>query len=138
MVSLVCLTAWACADAPVPVSEPGSADGASGYSTVASVGFRSAPGDTLHALIGGRVIHAFAPAEGGFARGLVPALEQERRLRQLDMDAPFTLAVDAEGIPLFVDPLTDTRIDLPAFGPEAVQFFNLLIEASAAPPEASS
>jgi hypothetical protein len=106
-----------------------SEEAAGEYTVLATVEFRTVAGDTLHALDASsqRVVHVFPPSEGGFIRGLIPALTQDRRVRGLAEDDPFELAVSGEGVPLLVDPLAKTRIDMAAFGPAAVDFFEMLL-----------
>lgn len=76
---------------------------------------------------------AFAPTEGGFVRGLVPMLEQDRRVRRLDPTAPYRLDRDAQGQLQLTDPLSDTKIDLEAFGPDAIAIFARLLSVEASP-----
>ena len=83
-----------------------------------------------HACTGTRLA-AFAAEEGGFVRGLVPTLGQERRIRRLDLDAPYMLNRDIEGRLYIADPMAGTQIDLQAFGPDAVRLFQPFLSEDA-------
>lgn len=73
----------------------------------------------------------FAATEGGFVRGLVPMLEQQRRIRRLDLASPYRLDRDANRQLRLIDPPTGTHIDIEAFGPDAVASFERLLLAEA-------
>ncbi len=109
-----------------PASEP---DLATLESTVPQEGFLlrfEVSNDSL-TVVGdesGDILRVFLPTEGAFLRGLVPALGQDRKVRQLDRSEPYLLTRRPDGAPLLIDPLTDTRIDVPAFGRDAVAIFH--------------
>ena len=69
-----------------------------------------------------QVVVAAPPTEGGFLRGLVPALQQDRRIGRGDPEAPFYFSRGEDGEPVLLDPTTGNRIDLLAFGPGARDF----------------
>lgn len=78
----------------------------------------------------GEPLMSFAATEGGFVRGLVPMLEQERRIRRLALDEPYTLSRDTRGRLYLLDPAAGTRVDLEAFGTDAVQVFDSFLPVS--------
>lgn len=97
--------------------------------------FVAGGGDSLtieHACTGS-ILASFAAEEGGFVRGLVPTLLQERRIRRLDPDAAYLLNQDVEGHLYIADPAAGTRIDLEAFGPDAVRLFRPFLSEDADP-----
>ena len=61
--------------------------------------------------------------EQGFVRGALRALSRERLARGLGPEAPFRLQAKADGALTLLDPSTQKRIDLEAFGPSNVAQF---------------
>ena len=108
---------------PAPTTAPRPADG------VRHLTFSIDDDDQLHVIDAetAATLVTFEPAQGGFVRGLVPMLEQDRRVRRLDPAAPYQLDRDSAGQLRLVDPLSDTQIDLAAFGPDAVALFTRLL-----------
>ena len=69
-----------------------------------------------------------APASNGFLRGAVRGLVRERKLQALGSEAPFTLALLADGRLVLHDGATGHEIDLASFGStNAVVFSKLLV-----------
>ncbi len=120
------VAAQAPTSAPAPAPMPpvsGPSDG------VRHLTFSIGDDDQLHVIDAGTAttLVTFEPAQGGFVRGLVPMLEQDRRVRRLDPAAPYQLDRNSAGQLRLVDPLSDTQIDLAAFGPDAVALFTRLL-----------
>ena len=84
--------------------------------------------DTLFVIAGatGATLQVFAPDEAAFLRGLVPALDQARKVSRQDPAEPYLLHRRADGEYVLLDPLTDSQIDVPAFGKDAVSVFHEL------------
>ncbi len=65
--------------------------------------------------------------EQGFVRGALRALARERRARGMGSQQPFQLIARTDGGLTLLDPMTDNRVDLEAFGPtNAGEFAKLL------------
>lgn len=69
--------------------------------------------------------------EQGFVRGALRALSRERLARGLGPQAPFQLQAKANGALTLIDPSTDQRIDLEAFGPSNVAQFAQFLDMPA-------
>jgi putative photosynthetic complex assembly protein len=72
--------------------------------------------DVRRASDGGHA-HTVAPQSNGFLRGTLRGLARERRLRGIGPGQPVQLAGLADGRLLLIDPATEWRVDLSAFGP---------------------
>ena len=77
---------------------------------------------------GAHVLAEYGPTDKGFLRGLVPALAQDRRLRRTESAAPYVLTWNRERAPVLIDPVSEVEVDLSAFGPGALEFFNSLMQ----------
>lgn len=69
------------------------------------------------------------PDDGAFLKGLVPALQQDRKVKRLDLALPYVLTRHDEGGPVLQDTESDLIIDIQAFGVDAVKVFESLMEA---------
>lgn len=86
----------------------------------------------------GHTLLRLAQDEGGFLRGLVPSLTQDRRVRRVDEDAPYHLRRGPGGVPVLADPLTGIEVDMEAFGADALDLVSRLITAQTSLPQESS
>lgn len=76
-----------------------------------------------------QLLARFPVAEGGFVRGSIRALARERRQEGQGREAPFRLAVWADGQLTLDDAATGRRIDLTAFGATNAGVFSRLLTA---------
>ncbi|SIR60096.1 putative photosynthetic complex assembly protein [Pseudacidovorax sp. RU35E] len=75
----------------------------------------------------GRVLETVEPGHGGFIRSTLRGLVRERKRQSLGDQLPFELIGRADGRLTLVDPATQRRIDLEAFGSaNAATFARLL------------
>lgn len=68
--------------------------------------------------------------EQGFLRGTLRALARDRRMRNLTSQAPFELALHADGRLSITDTLTAKGIDLQAFGADNAAIFADILSTS--------
>lgn len=74
-----------------------------------------------------RVVHVVRSGEGGFIRGVMRSLARDRQARGIERTHPFLLKLQANGTLLLVDPETNQRIDLQAFGPTNIEAFRAML-----------
>ncbi|MEN9888166.1 MAG: hypothetical protein RL559_203 [Pseudomonadota bacterium] len=94
--------------------------------------FVDAPGGDVLALDAGTgdTVARFA-GEQGFLRGTLRALARERNRRSLGPEAPLRLLAQGDGRLTLLDPATQERIGLEAFGPSNLAVFSQLQPAHA-------
>jgi putative photosynthetic complex assembly protein len=68
--------------------------------------------------------------EQGFLRGTLRALARERHMRNITDQSPFELSLYSDSRLIISDPLTQSSIDLAAFGSDNLAVFTQLIENS--------
>jgi putative photosynthetic complex assembly protein len=78
----------------------------------------------------GTTVAVVAPGTGGFLRGVVRGLAQERLRRDADPQTPFELTRWSDGRLSLTDPVTDRYVYLEAFGPSNVAAFAVLLAPS--------
>lgn len=77
------------------------------------------------------LIQSFGVGEGGFVRGAMRGLGQDRRLRNAGPEVPWRLILWEDGRLTLADTATATRVDLLAFGRDNARVFaNFLDEGS--------
>lgn len=78
----------------------------------------------------GAFVHGVAPQSNGFLRGTLRGLARERRLRGIGPEQPVQLAGLADGRLMLIDPATEWRVDLSAFGPTNAAAYAPLVPAA--------
>lgn len=73
-------------------------------------------------------IEKIDPGTNGFLRSTLRGLVRERKRQGLGPEQPFRLVAHADGRLTLIDPATDRRVDLEAFGPTNVAAFAQLLE----------
>ncbi|MGI9247015.1 MAG: photosynthetic complex assembly protein PuhC, partial [Steroidobacteraceae bacterium] len=82
----------------------------------------------------GSTVAVVAPGTGGFLRGVVRGLAQERMRQDAGADTPFQLTRWGDGRISLTDPVTGRNVYLDAFGPSNVAAFAALLERPAPNP----
>lgn len=78
-------------------------------------------------VISSEQIDLIEPGGGGFVRGALRGLARERRRRGIGSELPFRLVKWEDGGMSMIDPATDQKIDLEAFGATNFQAFARLL-----------
>ena len=76
--------------------------------------------------------------EDGFMRGVMRGFARERKAKGLGPDVPFQLTVWEDGLVSMIDPATERRVELSAFGPDNVHAFTRLLPGATDSQPASS
>ncbi|MDB3936329.1 photosynthetic complex assembly protein PuhC [Granulosicoccus sp.] len=76
--------------------------------------------------------------EDGFMRGVMRGFARERKAQGLGPDVPFQLTVWEDGLVSMIDPATERRVELSAFGPDNVHAFTRLLADASDPRSAAS
>ncbi|HSG87986.1 MAG TPA: photosynthetic complex assembly protein PuhC [Pseudomonadales bacterium] len=74
-------------------------------------------------------VDVFEAGTGGFVRGVLRALARTRMLGSVGSEAPFQLVHWADGRLTLIDPVTDERVEINAFGPDNFEPFARLMMA---------
>jgi putative photosynthetic complex assembly protein len=74
-----------------------------------------------------REIGAAAPGTNGFLRSTLRGLARERKRQSIGAEQPFVLIGRADGRLTLIDPATQRRVDLEAFGPTNADVFARLL-----------
>jgi putative photosynthetic complex assembly protein len=80
---------------------------------------------------GGAVVAIVPSGSGGFMRGVLRGLAQERMRREQGPETPFELKRWSDGRLSLIDPLNDRHVYLEAFGPSNVAAFAVLLDSHA-------
>jgi putative photosynthetic complex assembly protein len=73
-----------------------------------------------------------APGSDGFLRATVRTFARERKRSQLTAEQPFVLTAHADGRLSLLDPSTQRRVELSAFGPTNIERFARLLRSETA------
>lgn len=71
----------------------------------------------------GRQVAVIPSGDGNFVRGVLRALARTRQLGNDGPEAPYRLLRRADGRLTLIDPVTDERVEITAFGPDNVAAF---------------
>lgn len=79
----------------------------------------------------GREITLLQKGEDGFMRSVMRGLVRERKAQGLGPEVPFELALWEDGLVSLIDPATQRRVELSAFGKDNVDAFTRLLQSRA-------
>lgn len=86
----------------------------------------------------GATVETIEPGTNGFLRSTLRGLVRERKRQGLGAEQPFRLVAHADGRLTLVDPATERRVDLEAFGPTNIATFAQLLGSRTLPRQAGA
>ena len=72
-------------------------------------------------------IKLISAGEDGFMRSVMRGFARERKANNMGPEVPFTLTVWEDGLVSLIDPQTERRVELSAFGKDNVEAFTQLL-----------
>lgn len=77
----------------------------------------------------GQEVLVLEAGSGGFVRGTLRALARQRQLGSIGSEEPFRLVHWADGRLSLIDPTTNGRVEINAFGPDNLDAFAQILDA---------